>query len=487
MASRKYYYKTPSGKNKPVSNLISNERSGARNQTHTLYVNAEETTQCFSPKLHSSEINKVECQKDVCKKNKLDVYGPIVTRMVDGKSSTVKYEEIYNMIPHTTPDMICTPPPHSLGNQSFEKVSHSLSPKITRRRKTLCCCKHVSFESNGPFHKRSCNQHVCEVHSNKENKTIQSTSFCNESLLKLQCSTPEHHDNLQRGNSSYTSVVLHAISHDTPKAPQRRHRCNLLYSILDGNMEQVKIALNNGEDPNASLNVPEWVMGEACRLLPILLASKLAYPTIVQLLLKYGAVCNSVNNQGQNALHLLFSPHPSTREFHAWNNHENTQTTEPIKNISIQKSWEDLESYFKSLPSLDNETYDVYNTEPMVINDSTFMLNFDLPDFKKYFIPKVKRSDQAMMDDICKCTEILLKHGIHTTRKDILGKTPWDVASQNPLLSNNHFLLEKLKNIDQPLYYKTKNETKPSSLCTSLIQIHSNPLVPIAQSPSCCT
>ncbi|XP_053991335.1 uncharacterized protein LOC128883224 isoform X2 [Hylaeus volcanicus] len=359
MVPRKFYCETVNAKNEPVSNFMSNESSTVVKQTNGFCGNAEETEQCFFQRFDFAEIDnqEIECQ-NICKRNKLNVCAPMVTKMIDGMLSSVDYEKkTETEVFYTNPDMVCTPPPHCLANVSFGKVSHSLSPKITRKRKTLYSSIVDSFNSNGFLYKSPCDEHFCELDYSNENKTVQPTIFFEESPLNLKFKTPVFRENGVTRSSSTTQVSHTTIINGTPQAPQRRHRGNLLYSILDGNTEQVNMALKNGEDPNASLNIPEWVMGEPCRLVPILLASKLAFPTIVQLLLKYGAVLNSVNFQGQNALHLLFSPHRSVREFHQCNNDQKNETAEPVRSISIQKSWEDLESYFQSLPSLDHETF----------------------------------------------------------------------------------------------------------------------------------
>lgn len=97
-----------------------------------------------------------------------------------------------------------------------------------------------------------------------------------------------------------------------PLRPSRRHR-TLLHGVLNGNRREVADALAGGEDPNSSLNIPMWVTGKPTFMLPILVASRLAYAGVLEALLRGGAVPNSVTCEGQNGLHLLFANNSLTR------------------------------------------------------------------------------------------------------------------------------------------------------------------------------
>lgn len=262
----------------------------------------------------------------------------------------------------------------------------------------------------------------------------------------------------------------------TPKAPLRpcRPRRNLLHGVLNGNRREVEDALAAGEDPNSPLTVPLWVIGKPNAMLPVLVAARLAYCGVVETLLRYGAVPNSVTRDGQNGLHLLFLHNslqrtepdvPTSLGLHSSleaSNYVGTKTNRSIFPVHRTPAWADLENFFKELtPSSDSKIAvdsdsedsdsDLTDVPQLHFSSRTSRqtldpYNFDLPSLpRSKFLPASATQPRVPTErEVLLCGEVLLSKGVDANRKDATGRTPKDYALNVYGLPRNHPFISKL-------------------------------------------
>lgn len=290
---------------------------------------------------------------------------------------------------------------------------------------------------------------------------------CSPSASETPSRTSLYHSFSFPCTPPHTSSAVDLLG--TPQAPLRatRARYTLLRGILTGNPEEVERALQAGEDPNDPLRLPAWVTGSVESMLPVLIASRLGHAQVMKTLLAGGAVINSVNCEGQNALHLLF-----TRSKPENGSGESVLRTVTYEPLSLPGALSDFGQFLQTVTS--DSCLPEKGATPQcasahcsssTVGDATDVESpisgFVIPSLHGIrgacgYPPAGRRFPNET--DILMCGDILLREGIDCTRKDAKGKTPLQYALDVYGLPVDHPFIAQLKSAASRASYVTSNE-----------------------------